>query len=229
MPNDDSDDSDDEVSVTRSARNRCIIITFMGVRMVGRCQWAAGPLLMGLVGMTLGLCAQGSSGGATVAPWGAGAKGFQRRTLQVAWGGGMKDEQRGEASVTLRLRGGKKFAKNEKAGDILDRALGGIGKDKKKAQIPPSAVELSVIDGLWAMGPIEGLAIIRFLHIKSAVEITYGEDGKRAVVIMVPFVEMVQYRKIGEAPPNPPRLVTLCRCPAQPAPPSPTDQLSARP
>lgn len=171
-----------------------------------------GPLVIGLVVIAGLLCVHGWTAGHPELPRGQRFGGVRLRAEGGSRGGigeGGGDGSCGGTGALLRLRGGVKFEKNEKVDDLLDRTLGGVGKNKKKAQEPPSPLEKAVVDSLWALREEDGLRIIKYLHIRSAQEVAYGESGQRAVVVMVPFVEMVEYRKIGQD--------SVPSCPAFPA------------
>jgi hypothetical protein len=160
-----------------------------------------GPLVVGLVVSAGLLCVHGWTAGHTELPRGQRLGGARLRAEGGSRGGFGEGGGHGGCGGTgalLRLRGGAKFSKNEKVDDLLDRTLGGVGKNKKKAQEPPSPLERAVVDSMWALREEDGLRIIKYLHIRSAQEVAYGESGQRAVVVMVPYVEMVEYRKIGQ-------------------------------
>jgi len=93
----------------------------------------------------------------------------------------------------LSLRGGGKFDMNTKPEEVILR------DSKTKIKNPPTALETEVAEKLF-----EGykthvdLRMLRYLHVMSVREVKIPESEERALVLVLPFIEMKEYRKIQE-------------------------------
>jgi len=95
------------------------------------------------------------------------------------------------------LRGGSlggKFDENTAPSEMILR------DHKARVKNPPSELETKIVEKLFAAFQSEpSLRMLKFLHIMSAREVIVPSNGERAWVLIVPFIEMKEYRKIQDA------------------------------
>ena len=102
----------------------------------------------------------------------------------------------------LGLRGGaamgqearrKPFEENTAAPDVILRDV------MKKEKQPPTALESLLAEALFKMSADDSTKMLKYLHVMSVREVTVAETGERALVVFVPYTEMVSYRKMCPA------------------------------
>jgi len=97
---------------------------------------------------------------------------------------------------SLCLRGGAysgKFEEVTKPSDVILR------DHKTKVKNPPTELETKVAEKLFeGMKSNANLRMLKYLHIMSVREVLVPETEEKALVLIVPFIEMKEYRKIQE-------------------------------
>jgi small subunit ribosomal protein S7e len=87
----------------------------------------------------------------------------------------------------------KPFEENTAAPDVILRDV------MKKEKQPPTALESLLAETLFKMSADDSTKMLKYLHVMSVREVTVAETGERALVVFVPYTEMVSYRKMCPA------------------------------
>lgn len=120
-----------------------------------------------------------------------------RMSVGAGWGSGPGQGAAvvARSSGMLRLRGGVRFEEVLTAMDMIQLPLDNKGA-KKKRRNPITPIERDIAQVLFALREEPGLRMLKYLHIVSAQEMEISKSKERAVVMFIPYVEMMEYRKI---------------------------------